>query len=327
MPNRFLMILLAAVMSFGRVALAKGPFNLEVLRRDGYGSVQLFLIQDNEFSVPVTVNGQKLRLILDTGFSGGIGLDNRMANVKIATEAKAEKGRGISGKSIEVHRGTAQSVAMGNVQLTDVPVEVGAYTSLSQSHADTFSSTWAFDMNMGNQRAGDGFIGLGFLRTNHAVIDLANKTLYLRPPGKGRPVQLAGALGQAGMGEASMNNGNMVDVEVNGANGKMIVDTGAVVSLIDPRFASQAKVSAGWGVQGMDMRDIANVKSRADFTGLSGLKIAGTPVRTATVSVVRFDAYASSGGKVVGLLGLDLLGQNWSIIDFGQNKLYFARAK
>jgi hypothetical protein len=37
--------------------------------------------------------------------------------------------------------------------------------------------------------------------------------------------------------------------------------------------------------------------------------------------------YTTSGGKVIGLLGMDVLGQNWGIIDFGQQKLYFASAK
>jgi predicted aspartyl protease len=325
MPNQFRIVLLMVFLSFSGLAVAKGPFNLDILRRDGYGSAQLFLLRDNQFSVPVMVNGQKVRLILDTGYGGGIGLDKRMANVKIATEAKGVSGYGLSGKAIEAHRGTAQTVALGNVQLTAVPVEVGEFTALSQGHADTFSTRWDFDMNMGSQASGEGFMGRNFLHTNHAVIDVANRTLYLRPPGTGRAAQLGGALTKAGMGEAAITNGNMVDVEVNGVAAKMVVDTGAFVSLIDPRFAARAKVSGGWSVEGMELNDIANVKSRAGFTGLSNLKIGGIPARGGTVTVVKLSEYSASGGKVVGLLGLDYLGRNWSVIDFGQNKLYFAK--
>ncbi len=326
MPNRSLTISVVVLLAVLGIACAKGPFNLDILRRDGYGVVPLSLVQQNELTTVVTINGQKVRLILDTGFGGGIGLDSHMSAASVVTESKALTGEGFSGKKIEAHRGSAQTVAMGNVQLTNVPVQVGAFGMLSQANAEKFTSALSFEGNVANVRGGEGFIGRDFLRTNHAVIDLPNKQVYLRPPGKGRAAQLEEALTKVGMGAASMTDGNIVDVEVNGVPAKMIVDTGAVVSMIDSRFAAKAKVS-GWGLQGAEVRDISGVSSRADLTHIASLKIGGVPVRDPTVSIVTFNAYAATGGRVVGLLGLDFLGLNWSIIDFGGNKLYFARAK
>jgi hypothetical protein len=37
--------------------------------------------------------------------------------------------------------------------------------------------------------------------------------------------------------------------------------------------------------------------------------------------------YRATGGQLAGLIGMDFLGQTWSIIDCGQHKLYFAGGK
>jgi hypothetical protein len=128
------------------------------------------------------------------------------------------------------------------------------------------------------------------------------------------------------MAEAPITEGNRIDVEINGVAAKMIVDTGAVASLLDSRFAAKAN-ARGYGSTHMEFSDIAGVKSRIDFAGLGNFKIAGIPARSTTATVQAFSFYPASGGKIVGLLGIDFLGQNWGIIDFGQQKLYFARAK
>jgi len=326
MPNRSIAAALLCLLVILGVASAKGPFNLEVLRRDGYGATNLFLLQENRLTARATINGEKVRLVLDTGFDGPLGLDGRLAGVNLATEKAEQSGYAVSGKVVKAHKGMAQSVVMGNVQLTSVPVEVGAFKGFDEERAQKFMSTYDFDQDVSSHASAAGFIGRDFLRTNHAVIDLGNRMLYLRPPGKGRAVQLAGALAAAGMGQAAITNGNLVDVEINGVPGKMVIDTGAVASLIDPRFAAKAKAK-DYGSREMEMRDISGEKSRTNLTGLSGLRIAGIPARAPTVTQVNFSYYTASGGKIVGLLGLDFLGQNWCIIDFGQNKLYFAKAK
>ncbi len=259
MPNRFLTVSLALLLAILGIAYAKGPFNLDVLGRDGYGSTQLFLLQENRLTTRAIINGDKVRMVLDTGFDGPLGLDSRLANVKVTTEPGEHTGIGISGKAIKIHKGMVQTVVMGNVQLTSVPVEVGAFKGFDEERAQKFTSSMDFDMDMGHQGEAGGYIGRDFLRTNHAVIDLGNRMLYLRPPGKGRAVQLSGALAAAGMGEASITSGNLVDVEVNGATGKMVIDTGAVASLIDPRFAAKAKAKA-YGSREMEFTDIGGAK-------------------------------------------------------------------
>jgi hypothetical protein len=326
MPNRFLVSLFGLIFGVSCVAQARSPINLDVLKRDGYGVVQLFQVRENVVTANAVINGQKVKLELDTGFSGGIGLDTHLAGINIATQGEARKGMGISGKTIETRKGMAQTVTMGNVQLTDVPVEIGAFNAWGEERSRRFVSSLSFDNDIANVTSAAGFIGRDFLRTNSAVIDLPNHLLYLKPPGKGKRAQLSGALAAVGMAEAPITDGNRVDVEINGVAAKMIVDTGAVASLLDSRFAAKAN-ARGYGSTHMEFSDIAGVKSRIDFAGLGNFKIAGIPARSSTATVQTFSFYSASGGKIVGLLGIDFLGQNWGIIDFGQQKLYFAKAK
>src|SRR5476649_720536 len=47
MPNRFLFFVLGLIFAVSSVAQARSPINLDVLKRDGYGVVQLFQVRQN----------------------------------------------------------------------------------------------------------------------------------------------------------------------------------------------------------------------------------------------------------------------------------------
>src|SRR4051812_17864246 len=149
MPNALFVSLIGLILAFCGAAQAKSPINLDVLRRDGYGTVQLFQVRENVLTVNAVVNGQKVRLVLDTGFGGGLGLDARFSGVDIGNQGAVHKGAGVSGKAVETRRGMAKTVAMGNVQLTDVPVEVGAFKGGDEERSQKFTSHLAFDMDIG----------------------------------------------------------------------------------------------------------------------------------------------------------------------------------
>jgi predicted aspartyl protease len=58
-----------AVMSFFPArAGARSPISLDVLQRDGYGSVGLVKGGENKLYVPTEINGGKIDLLLDTGW-------------------------------------------------------------------------------------------------------------------------------------------------------------------------------------------------------------------------------------------------------------------
>jgi hypothetical protein len=198
-------------------------------------------------------------------------------------------------------------VGLGNVQIKGVPLFIGKFRPGTGAN---------------------GFAGAGFLRTNSAIIDLHNLLLYLRPPGTGRRAVLGPALKAAGLSEiplAVQGRHFLVDVEISGVPAKMFIDTGAYLTCVDSRFAAQIKA------KGYDSRlvevDAAGVMNKRQLTKVGSFKIGGVPVYGPHFTLGAYGFYAASGGKVIGLLGMDLLGQNWGIIDFGNQKLYVSQAK
>ena len=61
------------------------------------------------------------------------------------------------------------------------------------------------------------------------------------------------------------------------------------------------------------------------MTPLKSFYAGGVPLRAPDIRLRQVPAYTRSGGRVIGELGMDLLGSNGAVIDFGQRKLYVIR--
>ena len=300
---------------------------MDALKRDGYGVVSIDLPKPNMLVVPATINGAKLKLILDTGFAGeGIALDAVHAHrLGVGSASPKVEGESASGKKVSVQSKGTGSVTLGNAQIQGVPLSFGDFRGLRDS--DAFSTGTHIDMS-GFLEA-NGFLSSGFMRTCSAVIDLHNRLLYVRPPRTGRRAVLGPALTAVGLAAVpfqQIDNNCVAEVEINGVPTHLIMDTGSVLTHIDFKFADQIKASGV--VSNYESRDIAGAKDREmRQASLSSFKMAGVPVRVANVQLAHLGCYSSSGGKIAGFLGMDVLGQNWSIIDFGEQKLYIAKAR
>jgi hypothetical protein len=286
-------------------AARRSPISLDVLQRDGYGSVELIKGGQNKLYVPTEINGKKIRLLLDTGWGAdAITVGIKPSQFHIVPEKGVQMTVSASGARTPVGHGIAQSVVMGNVQIQNTPINFGRFSYF-------------------------GFVGHGFLKRNSAIIDLTNLRLYLRPPKKGRRVDLGPALTAMGLADAPIfdapHGSFVLNVEVNGVPTQMALDTGAQISELDVRFAKVASTK-GWGRRNVYQRDAAGALSPADLAGTKTFKIEGVPIRTPTVFLARFAGYDVSHGKIVGVLGLDVIGLNWGIIDLAQQKFYFAKA-
>jgi predicted aspartyl protease len=306
---------------------AAAQVTLAALARDGYGVVPISQPKPNMLVSRATINGAKLDLVLDTGFAGeGISLDSGHAR-KIglaATSSEKEEGFTATGKKLSVEKRGTGSVTLGNAQIQGVPLFFGTFRGLR--NAGSFQTGTHIDMDA--FLAADGFLSSGFMRACSAVIDLHNRMLYLRPPGTGRRAALGSALTAVGLASVpfTFSGGNCIaEVEINGAPTSLFLDTGATLTSIDTRFADRIKTSAI--VSHMESRDAAGVTSSLRQASVSSFKIAGVSVRAPDVQISNLGCYSSSGGKVTGFLGMDILGQNWSIIDFGEQKLYIAKAQ
>ena len=274
--------------------------------------VELQRPEPNTLTVSATINGRKARLIVDTGWSDeGITVDGDFGKVLHSpVQAVNRFGQSASGRAmVGFKKGVADTVSMGNVQIRQVPIIFGTIGALQHSY------------NRRNVNA-DGFIGSGFLNTCSGIIDLHNLRLYLRPPGTGRRAVIGRALKAAGLAEVPftiMGNHCLVAVEINGARGIMFVDTGATFAEVDERFSPQMKKRMSRAT----LIDAAGVETGSKLTNLGSFRIAGVSVRAPDLRIGRFGFYDGSRGKVIGLLGMDILGPNGTIIDFGQKKLYF----
>ncbi len=145
--------------------------------------------------------------------------------------------------------------------------------------------------------------------------------------------------------EQTSENDCLVDVEINGVSGKMLVDTGTYHALADIRLAREIKARpfvtrAGHRrPQTLDefehvtrvdphRREVAALVDEAPMTPLQSFKIGGVAVKAPDIRLRRLPFFTvSDPSKPIGLLGMDILGPNGTVIDFGQRKLYFFPAE
>lgn len=310
----YLAVAISAVLS-SSADTASGQITLEALQRDGYGFVPIKRPKPNVLTVTAEINGRKLRLIIDTGWGkDGISVQStHLQAMRVGTEEVKEFGTAATGAKLTNFKlGRADRVVIGNVELAGVPLYFGHVRPLTDEQ--TRRSVGA-----------DGFLGEGFLHTTSAVLDLHNLRLYLRPPGKGRRAVLGPAMQASGLAEVPFSRGCLVDAEVNGVEGKMAVDTGAYLSGIDNRLAPKLKTAAYNTRTGTI--DAAGVISRTQLANLRSLKIGGVPVRAPDIRLSKYGFYTETGGRMIGILGMDILGRNGSIVDFGSHKMYFYPAQ
>lgn len=309
--------LVLSVIALCPPSLCGQAVTLEALQRDGYGVVKLARPRPNVLIAIAEVDGRKQALLLHSAWEGeGIGLHNPASAAPAAS-------------------GPSDRLTLGNVQLLKVPV--------SRVNMDA-----VYDQLPRRVTGATGVVGAPFLRACSAIIDLQNLRMYLRPPGHGRSVALGAAMQGLGLAEAPLEAAGgkrlLADVEINGVPGKMFVDTGAYLAAADIRLTQQLGAHpivtrAGYPrpetqdefkhIERMDSdRDEwKGLVTNSPMTPLRSFKISGVPVRAPDLRLRRFDFYQPSGGKTIGRLGMDILGGNGAIIDFGQQRLYFLKGK
>ena len=328
---KFGVFLLACAASCLSVAQARSLYHLDAIQRDGYGVVELKQPIPNQFFMEASLNGHPIRLILDSGFcTRNITLSNPCAKwLRLAPVPVKDKSFGVSGKAgAPISRGTADSLALGNLQVSGTTLDFTSFNNILQGRA--IEGLWLSDGSLSAHRAvnldADGFLGLGFLQRCSAVIDLANRRLYLKPPGTGRTVDLGPVLKSLGFSEASFEltgGGLLVDASINGTPVKLIIDTGSYITTIDDRVAAQAHLKT-YRAAPMRAKDVTGAEQEVEWADPASFKLGGIETIRPKLEVDPMSFYRASGGKLAGLLGMDFLGQTWSIIDFSQHKLYFA---
>jgi predicted aspartyl protease len=297
----------------GTTLNASAQVKLDALTRDGYGVAQIRRPSPNTLMVRATINSRTADVLVDTGCAAnGLVLDESFS--RGATESMKDPGRALSGTAIHTRKGKIDNLLIGNAQITGVPALFGAIQGFRDAEARKVGS--------------EGMVGAGFLRACSAVIDLHNLRLYLKPPGTGKRVALGPALQDAGLSEVPFRMAGdtcLIDAEVNGVRTTMLLDTGAYASLIDEPFATRASLRAD-GIR-LGITDAAGKQIEGYMSNVRTIKLGDVPVSTPQLAVAKMPVGKETKGMIGGIIGMDILGPNWGIIDFGQQKIYIARAK
>lgn len=314
----------------GALAALAGParaqlVSLDVLKGSGYGVVPIDRPMPNILSVKARVNGHEVRLIVDTGCESVSLRRSLLPSLGLKTTAHPKKIFGVSGKSEDSARmGTADSVQVGNVALTGVPItftDLGVFNAVSQQ-----TITGSF-IRLPRLQEGDGFLGADYLSACSAVIDLQNLRLYLRAPGTGRRTDLGPGLRGVGMTEIPFSNPHRnryyVKAEVNGVSGQMMLDTGDYLTIL-------AAGAPGLKLEGFSSRlqtiDVTGAASRVSRVALRSFRVGDFLVPT-NEPVLLQSLSLGTESRLLGLLGMDVIGRNAGIIDCGQRKLYLIRPR
>ena len=283
----------------------------------GYGGAQ-FVRYENTYRLPINANGKVGDLTIDTGAPTTIVFRSSLNKFGLQATQTDLPVHGVFGKGEEkVGLVTIQQLTMGNLTLMNVKSAV-----LSDTNSGGLYRPYGLS---------DGLFGLREMFRYGVVLDLNNRLILAHPAGqmKGISDGIRSILTKQGYTPVNLSlvdDHLQVPAVVNNTPCKLIVDTGAFLTVIERQFSRKAKiggrdtniVSQGLGTRGRGV-------SYAQFPEL---KIGDFAIKNASVTVSDLDV-AITGGKsnAAGLLGAEYLGLHGAIFDFNSGTLYLRPKK
>jgi predicted aspartyl protease len=287
----------------------------------GYEIIGLGRGHYNRLQLPVTIDGVKGILIVDSGASHtvlsaakyGFMLKN---GVKLPPNIPAiAHPNGVSAPVV-----MAKDVHIGNVAISGV-----AFPLVPQHYL--YDQQMLYAENSGRQY--DGFFGENLLRHYNAIIDCARCGLYLNTD-PGRKLDLANALTRGGWTRIPMSDLKLdftVPCTLGGRPFRLVVDTGSPFTIFDRSLVNGAQIEQRdlpmkEGVLGYVPKDVAVVMTN---TLQIGDYVARNVQLTSRESLRETFAAADAstpGSPILGFLGGDVLAHNGALIDVGNHALY-----
>lgn len=285
----------------------------------GYGGAQ-FIQYENTYRLPVIANGKPGDLTIDTGSPSTIVFQAVMKKFGLTREETDIVVHGAFGKGKDkVGRTVIPKLAMGNCTLTNVKAAVlpdPASGGLYRAYGAT-----------------DGLFGLREMMKYGAVLDISNHLLLVNPRGQSKGVSegIRSILTKQGYTpvELSISEGHLhVSSMINGTPCRLVVDTGAFVTVIDDQFARNAhlgghntdRYAEGFGTKARPIQ----------LAQFPEFKVGDFTIKNASVTITALDPELLGGqGKspAVGLLGAEYLGMHGAVFDFNSGTLYLRQKK
>jgi predicted aspartyl protease len=282
------------------------------LKHLGYVAIVLDRDEKNLLFLRTTFKGKKQRFTLDTGASVTF-IDRRLApDLKRVDELEDSYLGTIRDPDLVV----IESLKLGDVEFKNQP---------------------AFLAKMAPEFGDRCILGCDFLARNHAIIDCFRRRLYIRAEAPPPQIQaaLAESLGRSGCVavriELSLGQPLSCAATINGAETKMVVDTGASYNILDATWARQQKLAlththarlTGQGDIGSHEMQLTQART---------LQLGQIILPNIYFGVTDLEAWGlSNRGKWMpeakGLLGADTLAGNGALIDYAAMRLWLRKPK
>lgn len=301
-----------------------------VLEASGYRWVPLKRPTRNTIAAEVAVNGRRALLVVDSGAPASGLRREWLRRLGLTSTAMDDEVRGAGG-SVEkgLRRVEVNNLQVGPVVVGRFPLVISDYVGLHNVQGASYVPTGSFipvRPEMGERMNVDGFFGADLLTACHAIVDLKNYRLYLKPPAGRADAPLSAGLRGAGLVEiplehAASGHRYLVRAEVNGQSGTLLLDTGANLTNLNLREAGRLRLT----LEHSNVRslDVGGRASETRYARLESLRLGDWELRGKGVGLQNI----SGASGLLGLLGVDVIGTHGGIVDFGQNRLYLERPR
>lgn len=267
------------------------------LEHEGFGGSPLQRRFGNHLFATTLINGRRTALMIDSGCP--ITLIDRASAQKLGLHVEETKSYigGVTGKAERYGISKLATLAMGNCTFANVPVEVANESQI----------------NLIARPHLDGLFGAHEMAKFGMIIDCARQMIYVNPkgPSPATTQKLAQFLASRGFTRIPMRfNGDKhleIDAAINGHPVRLIVDTGAAMTLLSAPVASSAGTSLS-----------ALYSARGEGIGhVQQLSVGNLTINNAEVMVAHVAKMVGSG-----LLGEEYLSWNFAVVDVGGMNLY-----
>jgi len=301
-----------------------------LLKRNGYVAIPL-QVSDGEIDIAARVNGETLRFYLDTGATDNIVDPPLEKRLKMTSQPSDRILTGPGGASAPVRKLVFEKFEVGGLQ-----ARVEAVLS-DLSYVNT-------PRRERKEKPCDGLLGGRFLAPHDAQVNYGSRRLFLRKPGlassapektprQQQAKELAQLLKANDYHEVPLslgkNNLPYVTVKINGASCRFVLDTAAMVSIMDDAVAQrlhlpvqETKLNIGFVAGSTTKARQGHVQAFSVGDVQSSLDAFLVPlsIQNATLKKEGDPPYD-------GLLGAPFLRAHSAVIDYASAKLFLLERK
>ncbi len=283
----------------------------------GYGGAQ-FVSTENAYRIPISANGKVGDLTIDTGSPTSIIFKASVKKFGLLPTETNEHVHGAFGKGKEkISVVTIHQLTMGNLALVNVKAVV-----LSDFVGNGLYRPYGLT---------DGLFGLREMLKYGVVLDLNNHLLLAHPGGQMKGIadgirSILTKQGYTPINLSMVEEHLEVPAVVNNTPCRLIVDTGAFLTVIDRQFARSARI--GGYDTGLNAQGLGTNGRGIGYSHFSELKVGDFTIKNASVTISDLDAEITGGKlRAGGLLGAEYLGLHGAIFDFNSGTLYLRPEK